>query len=135
MLIQEARIHILQRQPAPTDVSCEHAVLVRMLAGAQARVSALVGEHAQQISTLQAQIVRLRGRAILRETMLAWLRESLLRLAPEPAEDLAPHADAADRVICQTGCVSHDNYWLEGGQCRRTSKSCTMDGVMVETPR
>ncbi|MDR7375863.1 hypothetical protein J2X19_000521 [Rhodoferax ferrireducens] len=137
MLIQEARIHLIRKPVAPalSDVACEHAALVRMLAGAQARVSVLVSDHAQQIAALQAQIVRLRGRAILRDTMLAWLRESLARLEPEAAEDLAPHADAADRVICQTGCVSHGNYWRDDDQCRRTGKSCTMDGVKVEIPR
>ena len=137
MLIQEARIHLIRKPVAPalSDVACEHAALVRMLAGAQARVSVLVSDHAQQIAALQAQIVRLRGRAILRDTMLAWLRESLARLEPEAAEDLAPHVDAADRVICQTGCISHGNYWRDEDQCRRTGKSCTMDGVKVEIPR
>ncbi|WP_394789303.1 hypothetical protein [Rhodoferax sp.] len=140
MVIQEARIHLVRKPALPvlSDVACEHAALVRMLAGAQARVSALVTDHAQQIAALQTQIMRLRGRAILRETMLAWLRESLSKLEPlqpELAEDLAPHADAADRVICQTGCVSHGHYWREDDQCRRTGKSCSIDSVLLEFPR
>nr|WP_315430215.1 hypothetical protein [uncultured Albidiferax sp.] len=142
MLIQEARIHLIRKPVAPalSDVACEHAALVRMLAGAQARVSVLLSDHAQQIAALQAHIVRLRGRAILRDTMLAWLRESLAKLEPldplepEAAEDLALHADAADRVICQTGCVSHGNYWRDDDQCRRTGKSCTMEGIKREIP-
>lgn len=31
---------------------------------------------------------------------------------------------AADLVICQTGCVSHDAYWRVKDHCRRTGKQC-----------
>nr|WP_315227697.1 hypothetical protein [uncultured Albidiferax sp.] len=132
MQMTEARIHILQRKPAPaapSDVACEHAALVRMLASAQARVSALVVDHVQQIAALQAQIVRLRARAIVQATLVAWLRESLAQLEPSSdaaAEDLQAHADAADRVICQTGCIGHGHYWREQDQCRRTGKGCVL---------
>lgn len=37
---------------------------------------------------------------------------------------------AADLVICQTGCVSHDAYWRVKDHCKRTGKRC----VFVETP-
>jgi hypothetical protein len=37
---------------------------------------------------------------------------------------------AADLVICQTGCVSHDAYWRVQDHCRRTGKQC----VLVEQP-
>ncbi len=139
MVIQEARVHVLPRKPAAgaapalSDVACEHAALVRMLAGAQSRVSAVLVDHQQQIAALQAQIVRLRGRAIVQGTLVAWLRETLAHIEPERAEDLQAHADAADRVICQTGCTSHGNYWREQDQCRRTGKGCVLaeEGVAV----
>lgn len=38
---------------------------------------------------------------------------------------------AADLVICQTGCVSHDAYWRVQDHCRRTGKQC----VLVEQPQ
>jgi TolA-binding protein len=135
MVIHEARIHVLQRKPALSDVACEHAALVRMLAGAQSRVSAVLTDHQQQITALQSQIVRLRGRAIVQSTLVAWLRESLAQLEPASAEDLQPHADAADRVICQTGCISHGGYWREQDQCRRTGKGCTLveEGGSLDT--
>jgi hypothetical protein len=141
MVTQEVRVHVLKRQQltlvaaTPSDVACEHAALVRMLAGAQARVSGLVVDYQQQIHALQAQVIRLRARVILRDTMLAWLRETLVQLEPAATEDLAAHHAAADWVICQTGCVSHGGYWREDDQCRRTGKSCTMEGVKVEIPR
>jgi len=37
---------------------------------------------------------------------------------------------AADLVICQTGCISHDAYWRVKAHCKRTGKPC----LFVETP-
>lgn len=37
----------------------------------------------------------------------------------------------ADLVICQAGCVSHDDYWRVQDHCRRTGKRC----LLVEQPR
>lgn len=38
---------------------------------------------------------------------------------------------AADFVICQTGCVGHDDYWRVQDHCRRTGKPC----VLVDQPQ
>lgn len=48
------------------------------------------------------------------------------------AEDLAldAHLAAADLVICQTGCISHDQYWRVQDHCRRTGKTC----ILVDQP-
>ncbi len=35
---------------------------------------------------------------------------------------------AADTVICQTGCISHNAYWRVKGQCKRMGKPCTFVG-------
>jgi hypothetical protein len=37
---------------------------------------------------------------------------------------------AADLVICQTGCISHNAYWKVKDFCKRTGKRC----VFVENP-
>ena len=37
---------------------------------------------------------------------------------------------AADLVICQTGCLSHDDYWRVQDHCRRTGKPC----ILVDQP-
>jgi hypothetical protein len=29
-------------------------------------------------------------------------------------------------VICQTGCISHDEYWRVQDHCRRTGKPCIL---------
>lgn len=37
---------------------------------------------------------------------------------------------AADLVICQSGCISHNAYWRVKDYCKRTGKPC----VFIETP-
>ena len=37
---------------------------------------------------------------------------------------------AADLVICQTGCISHDAYWRVKDHCKRTGKRC----LFVDNP-
>ena len=46
------------------------------------------------------------------------------------ANQLEATLAAADLVICQTGCVSHNAYWRVKDHCKRTGKRC----VFVETP-
>lgn len=48
----------------------------------------------------------------------------------ESAQRLEATLAAADIVICQTGCVSHDAYWRVKDHCKRTGKRC----VFVDTP-
>lgn len=47
----------------------------------------------------------------------------------KPAQ-LEPQLAAADLVICQTGCISHDAYWRVKDHCKRHHKRC----LFVETP-
>jgi len=47
----------------------------------------------------------------------------------KPAQ-LEPQLAAADLVICQTGCISHDAYWRVKDHCKRHNKQC----VYVESP-
>ena len=46
------------------------------------------------------------------------------------AQRLDATLSAADLVICQTGCVSHDAYWRVKDHCKRHGKRC----VFVESP-
>lgn len=48
----------------------------------------------------------------------------------ESAAKLDATLAAADLVICQTGCISHDAYWRVKDHCKRTGKRC----VFVENP-
>ncbi|MBB5368984.1 MULTISPECIES: DUF2325 domain-containing protein [unclassified Janthinobacterium] len=49
----------------------------------------------------------------------------------EDAAALEASLVAADLVICQTGCVSHDAYWRVHDHCKRTGKQC----VLVDQPQ
>lgn len=42
------------------------------------------------------------------------------------ADALEASLVAADLVICQTGCVGHDDYWRVQDHCKRTGKACVM---------
>ncbi|WP_291993110.1 DUF2325 domain-containing protein [Candidatus Accumulibacter sp. ACC003] len=37
---------------------------------------------------------------------------------------------AADLVVCQAGCISHNAYWRVKEQCKRTGKQC----VFLKSP-
>jgi hypothetical protein len=100
----------------------EHRALLAQYGEIQKRCSTVIAAQAAEIARLQAQAVRLRAAAMVRESALAWARED--RLAMEAS--LA----AADLVICQVGCVSHDAYWRVQDHCRRTGKQC----VLVDQP-
>ncbi|AMM26521.1 DUF2325 domain-containing protein [Variovorax sp. PAMC 28711] len=49
----------------------------------------------------------------------------------DDSEALEASLRAADLVICQTGCVSHDAYWRVQDHCKRTGKRC----VLVDQPQ
>jgi hypothetical protein len=47
----------------------------------------------------------------------------------EPVEDPVGFETSlaeADLVICQTGCLSHDDYWRVQDHCKRTGKACVV---------
>lgn len=189
----------------------EHRALLAQYGEIQKRCSTVIAAQATEIARLQAQAVRLRAAAMVRESALAWeredrqaleaaipglpkrltlarrvewlmgrvrdlqdtLRERLRWPKTAPAPDLreksvlcvgeqgagtgvAQHVIemagghflhhggddrqegpaleaslvAADLVICQAGCVSHDAYWRVQDHCRRTGKQC----VLVDQP-
>lgn len=174
----------------------EFLALCRQLGDAQQRCSAAMQAQAQQIEALTAEVVRLRGAVIVRDTRLALAQDALEQLrAASPslprrqamvrhmgllaeritalsrecrrwrqaaaeggasaigspmavppgiresaeraqrcgeAVNLALDANlaAADLVICQTGCISHDEYWRVQDHCRRTGKPC----ILVDQP-
>ena len=48
----------------------------------------------------------------------------------DAAGQLGPMLQAADLVICQVGCISHNAYWRVKEHCKRHDKPC----LFVETP-
>ncbi len=113
------------------DSRAEHLALMAAHGRAQARCS-------EEIARLQAEVVRLRAAVMARDTALAWAREEAVAAVPAQQEGagsddyarLESSLEAADLVICQTGCLSHGAYWRVQDHCRRTGKAC----VQVEQP-
>ena len=80
----------------------------------------------------------MRVQDLLRERA-RWQRQTAAPLAQPamPAREHEQDAEAfeaslreADLVICQTGCLSHGEYWRVQDHCQRTGKTC----VLVEQP-
>ncbi|MBF5005635.1 DUF2325 domain-containing protein [Diaphorobacter caeni] len=115
--------------------------------------------HELEIERLRGELMRTRARLVARESLLAWEREERLQLQrtlerwglkgmsgasgaslvdESVTEDITGMAaarlesslHAADLVICQTGCVSHDSFWRVEDHCKRTGKAC----VLIERP-
>ena len=108
------------------EVLRENAVLLRALAQAQQRIHqmemALAASQAQHLAA-ERERMHVHERLMRHESLIAWLREDMRRLAGEPSpapEDLR----LAEQVICQTGCVSHNYHWREGNHCKRNDQAC-----------
>ena len=112
----------------------EFRAVCRAYGDAQTRCTRLMAAQQHRIEQLEAELVRSRAAAIVRETALAWLRADLARAAVVPEADVLADLEAslyaADLVICKTGCIGHGSYWRVEDHCRRTGKTC----VLVEEP-
>jgi len=91
--------------PVP-DLVAEHAALARWLGQLQRRVGALQHDHRQQVATLQADLMRLRGQTLVVRTATLWGLGGLL-LAPAGSAARPPVLRAvhpewreASSVIC-----------------------------------
>lgn len=89
---------------------------------------------AERVATLSRECLRWRLQAAVRNgsepAALAQGEAAVPAAHPMPAQQ-PPHAldeslAAADLVICQTGCISHDDYWRVQDHCRRTGKPCIL---------
>lgn len=86
---------------------------------------------AERIASLSRECLRWRLQAVA-----AASQEQGIAPAPAAAVDgtdnpaLDSSLAAADLVICQTGCISHDEYWRVQDHCRRTGKPC----ILVDQP-
>lgn len=97
----------------------ENAVLIHALAKAQQRTSVCISALHGQVKGQESLLMRLRAALMLKETELMVVREDMAAL-------LHASGQAADLVICQTGCVSHNQHWLDGTDCKRTGQPCVL---------
>lgn len=84
---------------------------------------------AERITSLSRECLRWRLQAVAAADV-----KQQAQAAPEALAPASPALDsslaAADLVICQTGCISHDEYWRVQDHCRRTGKPC----ILVDQP-
>lgn len=97
----------------------ENAVLINALAKAQQRTSVCISALNRQVQDQSSLLMRLRAALVLKETELMFARQDMAAL-------LHASGQAADLVICQTGCVSHNQHWLDGSDCKRTGQPCVL---------
>ena len=100
------------------NFATEYGRLLRHYGQVQLRCSEVIATQAREITQLQSEVMRLRAEVMVSVTRLAFEREERAAL-----EDVLV---AADWVICQTGCVSHDAYWRVEDHCKRTGKQCVL---------
>ena len=128
-------------------LDAEVAELRRGLAAAEREAADAVARAAQAVRAStepEAPVVRLGERSVLcvggRHGQIPIYRDLVERHGGRFShhdggiEDNARRLDAslaaADFVICQTGCLSHNAYWLVKDHCKRTGKRC----VYLEQP-
>jgi hypothetical protein len=110
----------------------EHSLLLRQLAGLQRRVSGQLGACASRLTALDGEVLRLRAQLMVARTGILWGlgTESLAWTAGPRARAHRPvpgqtAMNAAQAVICRTGCVGHAHPWLAAdGQCLRSGQAC-----------
>lgn len=136
-------------RPVPVSASAELGLVLRHLGGVQAHVSDLVRQQQQHIAQLQGQLMRLRAQRMLERTQRLWGLSQLqgpcadwvpdqaslvaaTDLTEKPRRSLGARAwQAAQNIICQTGCVGHAHPWLQAdGQCARTGQVCDVQPTL-----
>ena len=100
----------------------------------QRRCTELISQLDTKIAAQQGEIMQLRAAVIVRDSALAF---ASTRSTSVTMQSVGPHEqaleaslNAADLVICQTGCLSHGDYWRVQDHCKRLGKTC----VLVEQP-
>ena len=139
----QARCTVLLREHAERIRGLE-AALMRSRAAAICSLTELAWEREDR-AALEEAVPGLKRRAAMGrqiESLQARVHTLMRQLH---ARELAGHASradaalpvgleasllAADLVICQTGCLSHGDYWRVQDHCRRSGKPC----MLVDQP-
>lgn len=129
----------------------EFLILLRHLALVQQRIDQQLRSQQQEIGALQQALMQSRAARIIDLSRRSWLAQpaSTNALSEKPAPKVvAPPALigslrqklraaeldtrktigalAAEVIICQTGCLSHEAYWRVQEYCRRHGKRCLL---------
>ena len=128
----QTRCDALVRAQA-AEIARLQAEAMRLRAAVIVRDTALAWERSQRMDA-----VRIVMQNTARERMQWQLRDlpaqdgqgalqhAVIDAPPDDLSDLEGSFEAADLVICQTGCLSHGAYWRVQDHCRRTGKTCVL---------
>jgi uncharacterized small protein (DUF1192 family) len=94
----------------------DRAALEREIPGLARRV-----DLGRRVAALQARIGDL-----LRERAPRHAGPAAVPATGRAPDHLEASLGAADLVICQTGCLSHGDYWRAQDHCKRTGKACVL---------
>ncbi|WP_440111040.1 DUF2325 domain-containing protein [Acidovorax sp. BL-A-41-H1] len=130
VMVRETRLAMAQEALAELETIApglpRRGVLARQVAAMAERIAALSRERLGWRQNVPEP-------ATANNTAAAQDMIPVLRVAPgHSAIARSLEADtglaAASLVICQTGCISHDDYWRVQDHCRRTGKACVLVG-------
>ncbi|APW48336.1 hypothetical protein RA876_09635 [Rhodoferax antarcticus] len=142
--LQAQRINALERSLQNTEHECQRRGRVIDAQAAALRGHATAENPARQpVASATKEAIRLENRAVLcvggRTASVPHYRHIVESTGgrflhhdggeEESLTKLDSTLVAADLVICQTGCISHNAYWRVKDYCKRTGKQC----VYVET--
>jgi hypothetical protein len=145
IVMQAERIHVLERALLLAQQENERrGRLIDAQAAEIARLASHVDTSVEETRSVTSRPVPLQDRAVLcvggRTASVPLYRHIVERTGgrfihhdggeEESAAQLDATLAAADLVICQTGCISHNAYWRVKDYCKRTGKQC----VFVENP-
>ena len=121
----------LEQAQAATPGLPRRKAMARHISMLAERITALSREClrwrlAAEVDALDIQRAKQGGAALAEVTNPSHTRP----VGEAQAYDLDANLAAADLVICQTGCISHDEYWRVQDHCRRTGKPC----ILVDQP-
>ncbi|MGK5067920.1 DUF2325 domain-containing protein [Janthinobacterium sp. RT4P48] len=119
----------LQWVPAPSAVP-RSALQAQLLAGVREKAVLYVGNYVDREVGPDADGANVAQQAI-EQAGGRFLHHAGGGDGADDAAALEASLVAADLVICQTGCVSHDAYWRVHDHCKRTGKQC----VLVDQPQ
>ena len=113
------------------ELALENQVLIQRLGNVQAQCTEQFAALHQSLMLAQQQAMRLRAQQILQVTHLSWRLQQRLDNYARAGRQAGANTTViswaqADAVICQTGCVSHQAYWLVGEVCLRRGEACTV---------
>lgn len=113
-------------------------LVLSLMFGAMVVAPLHAASHFQQqqlaLDLQQKQVIQLRAAVIVSGSALTFAQAdmtSLARQSPGPQSQALEACLVEEHlVICQTGCLSHGEYWRVQDHCKRTGKTC----VLVEQP-